>query len=263
MFTVGNEGGATAKALTPVGNVSLHPTSQTRIQAAGATTARLEAEALVLEATNPGDKLVREVKLLPCWGVQADLSARRGLGLWVTGDASGALLLIQIGHRDYVVPIDFKGRRYIEIPNGEVSWASGAWGWRMDTKSNNYAKPGQVKIGFGQLPPRCSASVKVEQLTALGEIPAPLVNPVVRVGLGQIRVRGTVPTGCFLEYAGGKEAVVYDENWRRRAVLPVEAENAIPPAGPVAMGVQVAPSGPMPWIDAQFITTGPAMIVKH
>ena len=262
VFTQGNEAGAATKTLVSAGNVSLHPTNQARIQAAGATTATLEGEVLVLEAANPSDKLVREVKQLPGWGIKADLSARRGLGLWVTGDESGAILLIQIGQRDYVVPIDFKGRRYIEIPHGEVSWASGAWGWRMDTKSNNYARPGQVKIGFGQLPPRSTASVKVEQLTALGEMAVALVDPVVRVGAGKIRVRGSVPSGHFLEYSGGKEAVVYDENWHRRGVLPVSAENTTPATGPVAVGVQVAATGPQPWIDAQFITTGPAMIVK-
>ena len=49
-----------------------------------------------------------------------------------SGDNSGALLLVQLGNRDYVVTIDFVGRRYVEIPNGEVSWATGAWGWRME-----------------------------------------------------------------------------------------------------------------------------------
>ncbi|MEI8341220.1 MAG: hypothetical protein WCH43_06745 [Verrucomicrobiota bacterium] len=262
VFTGGNDARGAAKSLASAGNVLLQPRGNQRIQAAGATTVRLEGGALVLEASNPGPKSLRETEQLPGWGLNVDLSARRGLGLWVTGDESGAILLIQIGHRDYVVPIDFIGRRYVEIPNGEVSWASGIWGWRMGTKSNNYAKPGQIKIGFGQLPSRSSASVKVEQLTALGEISAPLVNPMVRVGSGQIRVQGTVPTGCFLEYDGGNEAVVYDEDWRRRAALPVRAENALAPTGPVTMGVQVEPSGSMPWIDAQFITTGSAMIVK-
>ena len=60
----------------------------------------------------------------PCPGY--DAAAR--VGLWVTGDQSGALLLLELGDRDYVLPIDFSGRRYIEIPNGEVSWASSALG---------------------------------------------------------------------------------------------------------------------------------------
>ena len=149
-----------------------------------------------------------------------DMTRRRGLGMWVTGDNSGALLLVELGSRDYVVPIDFSGRRYVEIPNGEVSWASSAWGWRMETKSTDYSNVRRVKIGFGELPPGGQATVKVEQLTALGEIPVALEHPVVHIGAGQLRVRGDIASGQFLQYTGGDKATLYDENWRQRAELP-------------------------------------------
>jgi hypothetical protein len=259
-FTEGNSTG-TSQPATKVGNVLLHPANAKSIRPAGPTTATMEADALILSANNPGDKVQREAQQLPTWSIDADLSLRRGLGMWVTGDHSGALLLIFIGSRDYIVPIDFSGRRYIEIPNGEVSWARADWGWRMETKSNNYGRVRQVKIGFGQLPPNTTATVKVERLTALGEIPAVMQNPVVQIGSGQLQVRGSVPVGYFLQYDGGDSASLFDENWKPEGNLPVEKTNAVLPTGTVTISISTEQPQPRPWLDVQFLTTGPAITV--
>lgn len=189
------------------------------------------------------------------------MTHRRGLGLWVTGDNSGALLLVKLGSRDYIVPIDFNGRRYVEIPNGEVSWARSDWGWRMETKSTDYSNVRSVAIGFGQLPPGAKARVKVEQLTALGEIPVTLKNPVIHAGSDQLRVQGAVGCGQFLQYAGGDQATLYDENWHQLRKLPVEKDNYILPTGPGSVRVTSEPTDPKPWLDVQFITIGTPMKV--
>ncbi len=254
-FTEGNSTGA-PQPVTTAGNVLLQPAGVKSIRTAGPTSATMEGDALILTATNPGDKTQREVQQLPAWSVDADLTSRRGLGMWVTGDRSGALLLIVAGSRDYIVPVDFDGRRFIEIPNGEASWARADWGWRMETKSNDYSRVRQVKIGFGQLPPRTTATVKVERLTALGEIPTAVENPVVHIGSGQLQVRGTVPGGHFLQYDGGRTAVVFDENWHRQGELPVEKTNAMMPHGSFAVSVDTLQPQPWPWLDVQFLTTG-------
>ena len=237
-------------------NVRLMPTSSQAVRADGPSSVRLEGDVLVLTASNPTNRVLRETEHLPSWNLSVDMTRRRGLGLWVTGDNSGALLLVQLGSRDYVLPIDFTGRRYVEIPNGEVSWASSAWGWRMETKSTDYAKVRRVKIGFGELPPRSQATVKVEQLTALGEVPVALENPVVRIGPGQLRVRGVIPSGQFLQYTGGDKAILYDENWHQRAEFPVEAANYLMPTGQASVTVSAEQVGPKPWLEAQFLTTG-------
>ena len=162
--------------------------------------------------------------------------------MWVTGDNSGALLLVKLARRDYVVPIDFSGRRYVEIPNGEVSWASSDWGWRMETKSADYSKVRTVQIGFGQLPPGGKANVKVEQLTALGEIPVVLKNPVVHIGSGQLRVQGDIGSGQFLQYTGGDKATLYDENWHQLGEFPVEKNNYMMPTGQGTVTVTSEPA---------------------
>lgn len=246
---------AKAAATNAVGNVLLMPASTQAIRADGPTTAKLEGNVLVLTASNSTDQVQRETEHLPSWNLAVNMTYRRGLGMCVTGDSSGALLLVQLGSRDYVVPIDFTGRRYVEIPNGEVSWASSAWGWRMETKSTDYAKVRRVKIGFGEVPPRGQAAVKVEQLTALGEIHVALENPVVRVGTGQLRVRGTIPSGHFLQYTGGDRAILYDENWHRRAEFPVEETNFAMPPGQASVTVSTEQAGSKPWLEVRFLTT--------
>ena len=260
-FTEGNSTGSAQPGANVVGNVLLQPASTKAIRAAGPTSATVEGDALILTASNPTGKVQREVQQLPAWSVDADLSSRRGLGIWVTGDRSGALLLIVVGSRDYIVPIDFAGRRYIEIPNGEVSWARGDWGWRMETKSNNYGHVRQVRIGFGQLPPNTTATVKIERLTALGEIPASLQNPTVHVGNGQLRIRGAVPSGHFVRYDGDGTATIFDENWRQQGELPVGKTNATMPHGSVTLSLSTEQPRPCPWLDLQILTTSTAIHV--
>ncbi len=49
-------------------------------------------------------------------------------------------------------------------------------------------------------------------------------NPVIHVGKGQLRVLGNIPSGQFIQYTGGDKAIVYDENWNKREILPIEKE---------------------------------------
>jgi hypothetical protein len=256
-FTDGNGTGSPRTDLQQaVGNVLMQPTGVKSIRPAGPTRVAMEGRAIVLTADNPGDAALRETERLSAWDVNVNLASHRGLGMWVTGDQSGAILLIVVGARDYVVPIDFQGRRYIEIPNGEVAWARGDWGWRMETKANHYDRVREVKIGFGQLPPRATASVKVENLTALREMPVALRDPVLRLGRGEIRARGSIPSGSFLQYAGGDHATLFDENWNKRGELAIEAIDAEVPTGSVGVSLTTHQPAPWPWLDVQILTTG-------
>lgn len=262
-FVEGNDAGTNAAGSAPAGNVLLQPANAQAIHAAGDTAVSFERDALVLTAINPSNLLRREAEKLPSWNVTLNMTRRRGLGMWVTGDNSGALLLVKLARRDYVVPIDFSGRRYVEIPNGEVAWASGDWGWRMETKSADYSKVRTVHLGFGQLPPGGKAKVKVEQLTALGEIPVALKNPVVHIGSGQLRVQGVIGSGQFLQYTGGDKATLYDANWHQLGEFLVEKNNYIMPAGQGAVTVTSEQTEPTPWLDVQFITTGTPMTLTR
>ena len=150
VFTAGNQAGAQAKARVP--NLVLQPALKDLHLPGDAPLETLVSEdgaGLRLSAENTGpSELWAKPDRLPQWNATADMTGRRGIGLRVTGDGSGALLLFMISGRDYVVPIDFVGPRDVEIPNGEVAWSSAAWGWRMSTKHANYASQRQFPPGI-------------------------------------------------------------------------------------------------------------------
>ncbi len=264
-FTAANDGqaGGTASAAP---NLRLQPAlADLRLPADASlrTAVTAEGPALCLQAGNPGAAgLWADVNRLPEWSATLDLTARRGIGMRVTGDGSGALLVFAIAGRDYIVPIDFQGTRDIEIPNGEVSWASGSWGWRMDTKRTDYARQRWCRLGFGFLPPSCNAAaVRVEGLAALAEIPAVLENPVIRTGPGVLTVRGAVASGQYLQYDGGGTAAVCDENWVKVRELPVEKRDFVMPAGWAPVSVSTGGTQAQPWLEVQFMTEGEPLIV--
>jgi hypothetical protein len=263
LFTAGNEADRVARAAAgPNVNLQESPRKM-RAPSPGSISTRVSEEKpglLRLEAENAGDRETWEFKALPSWGVRVDMTIRRGIAMTVDGDGSGAILLFQVPGRDYVVPIDFKGPRVVEIPNGEVAWADGRWGWRMETKSAHYGRVGWCRLGFGYLPPRTRASVTVEGLRALAEIPVVLTDPAIRVGSGTLKVKGRVVSGQILAWEGGPSAAVYDENWNRVRDLPVEARDYVMPSG--GSTVSVAAAAPAaPWLDVQFMTEGEPMRV--
>lgn len=196
-------------------------------------------------------------------GLPESITVRRGLGRRVTGDGSGSLLVFMISGRDYVVPIDFEGTRDIEIPNGEVAWSSDHWGWRVDTKRTDYAHQRWCRLGFGCLPAKSKASVRVEGITALAEIPTVLENPVIHTGSGMLTVRGSVASGQYLQFQGGDTAGVFDENWKKIRDLPVERKDYLMPKGWAPVSVIAATPKANPWLEVQFMAEGEPMIVRQ
>jgi hypothetical protein len=262
VFTAGNQAGAQAQARVP--NLILQAARKDLHLPGDAPLKTLVSEdgaGLRLSAENAGpSELWAKPDRLPQWNATADMTGRRGIGMRVTGDGSGALLLLMISGRDYVVPIDFVGPRDVEIPNGEVAWSSAAWGWRMSTKHANYASQRQFRLGFGYLPPQTKASVQVEGLTALAEIPACLENPIIHVGAGTLTVHGRVESGQYLQFEGGDSAAVFDENWNKRRDLRVTRTEYTMPSGWATVSIH-SESKANPWLEAQFLTEGEPMEV--
>lgn len=259
-FTAGNTG-ETAAATAAEPNILLQPLAKDP-RNPGTLVLSQEGEALRLTAKNAEREDRWELEKLPSWGCRLDLSTHRGVGMTITGDGSGEILLFQIPGRDYVVPITFRGKRYVEIPNGEVAWASGDWGWRMATKQANYANVSWMKIGLGRLPPATEASVLVEGLAALAEIPTQLESPVIQTGQGSLTVKGLIKSGEYLQYEGGKTATVCDENWNRLRELSVETRDYTMPAGWAPVSITTTQGRPLPWLEVQFMTEGEAMVVR-
>ncbi|MEX1048198.1 MAG: hypothetical protein WED15_01625, partial [Akkermansiaceae bacterium] len=262
LFTAGNDG-TNAKPQGVKPNLRMMPAAKQEVRNQGSSIVTKEGDLLRVAADHPGEKEFWENRDLPSWSGALDMSDRRGVGMEIDGDDSGAALLVQIrghGTRDYVVPIDFTGRRWIEIPNGEVAWAQGGWGWRMGTKHCNYEKVGAVQIGFGYLPPGAKPTVTVGRLQALAEIPVTLTNPVLTFGIRRVTMTGTLSSGEYLEYQGGETASVYDANWNLLRTLSISGSGEIP-TGPLAVSLDAASTGPKPWLEIQITTQGEPMVV--
>jgi hypothetical protein len=131
----------------------------------------------------------------------------------------------------------------------------------MDTKHCDYATIGEVKLGFGFVPPRSRATVTVGRLQALAEIPVVLTDPIVTIGTQRMVLKGTVASGDYLEYQGGETVAVCDANWNRLRELTVTGPRMQLPTGPVTVLLDASSSGPKPWLEMQFTTEGDAMVV--
>ena len=225
-----------------------------------------EGAALVFTAANPHATVLDNrpaASLYPSWERSLDLSRHRAIGMWLTGDNSGGVFVLRLpGNRDYAVPLNFMGRRYIEIPNGEAYWADAAWGGPMRSEAVRYDyKADWYKLGFGEIPAGATAQVSVEGLQALHESESELHNPVIQVNGGRLAVQGSIKSNHYLEYKGGATAVVYDPDWNRLAELPVAVDNYQMPTGWHTLSVTVEPQAPHPWLSIRFITEGEPMLV--
>lgn len=258
-FVTGNAGGPVASAAGRPTNYDLFPAKPFHSGEASSRQISFEDGELFVTDAALADGPGRQVDDVAGWSVDLDLTRHRGLACTVEGDGSGALLLFQVGQRDYVIPLDFTGEREIVIPHGEVAWARADWGWRMDTKHNDYGNVRRVKVSLPQWVRPGRHQATITRLRALAEIPRPLVDPVVRVGERVLRLRGTVPSGYYLKYENGR-ALVFDPDWRPAGELAVEGALTAP-AGAARYRVDDAADGPAPWLELQFSVRGEPLIV--
>lgn len=261
LFTAGNNQAAGSRR-DATSNLALMPAARS-LQARGNSMLTKSGNELEVRGSNPSDAPFWQCSELPGWRMPINMQGRRGIGLEIDGDGSGATLLVQaIGHgcRDYAVTIDFRGKRWIELPSGEVAWSNARWGWRMQTKHCDYSKLNEVRLGFSYLPPHCEARVGVGHLQALAEIPVTLTDPTVVLGERRFSMKGSVSTGEYLHYQGGDIATIYDANWNRLRELPVEGVGEIA-TGPVSVRVRGQSNGPQPWLEVQITTQGPPLKV--
>ena len=247
----------------PVGGADLDETLWPAAEAvlpAGDTRLSLATGQIDLVADNPTSKGIWTEQGLPSWACAVPLRGRRALAIEVVGDGSGAVLVCQLhgaGTRDYVVKLDFHGLRRIIVPTGEAAWSAACWGWRFDAKRFDYdAKVTRTSLGFGYVPPRCTARASVRCLEMLENVQTSLRNPVLHAGHGVLRVTGDVFSGEYLTFSTAEGARVYDENWKYLRILDSRVEKWNAPQGRVEVLVENAPGPSQPWLELQLITRG-------
>ena len=249
------------------GNIALLP-DKAEIKNASETRVDREGDALTFSAENSLNSLLDNRngdRHYPSWDNKLDLTEHRAVGMWVTGDNSKSVLVLRMPeNRDYVVPIDFEGKRYFEIPNGEAYWANSAWGGPDKSAAFRFSyKIEWLKMGFGELPANSKAVVRVEGLQALKETASELRDPIIQVNGGRLAISGSIPTDHYLEFSGGSKAIVYDSNWNKVRELEVKNEGYSMPTGYHAIKITTADSSaPRPWMSVRFMTEGEPMVIK-
>ncbi len=201
---------------------------------------------------------------LPWYPVKTHIGKAGGLGVVVTADGSGAVLVVRTqgqGTRDYLVHLDFKGKRYVEIPTPQASWADYRWPFVNSYKRWRGNRITGIGLGIDKIPPRTRASVLIEDLRFLPERESALVNPAIKVGDGEIRIRGTVPSDRYLWYRGGDRVGVYDLNWNKLEELPVALDNAEAPSGFADITFVNRNRKSDPWLEVQFFVQDKSMPV--
>jgi hypothetical protein len=200
----------------------------------------------------------------PSFPFKGNSQNARGVALTVTGDGSGAFLIVQVGSggKDYVVPIDFTGRKDIFIPLGEVARTTGRWGIRYHARGAGYGSFGAVSMGFCRIPANTKAKVLVENLRLVGNTPSSIKNPVIHAGAGTLSIKGEVKTDQYLWYQGGDKVGVYDLDWHLQANLPVELKDYEIDKGFNEFWIDGEASDPAPWFDVEFIAKGEVIPLK-
>jgi hypothetical protein len=225
-----------------------------------------EGEALKIRFENKRNEAIRNEEKLPSFDCSSNMEKARGLALTVTGDGSGAVLVLQAhcyGPRDYIVPLDFKGPREIVIPCGEVSWGDARWGWRFETKGAKYGNLRRMSIGLGHVPPKTTVDISVANLRVLPETPTALTNPVITLGAGTMQITGTIPSESYLWHQGGETLGVYDSNWKKIAELPVAKKSFRAPTGKLEIRVASQGPEPAPWLECQFFVKDTPMMMGN
>jgi len=222
-----------------------------------------EGNALVFSYSNDRNVEMWKANKLPSWnGESRDFTKFRTIAMYVTGDNSGSVLLFQFPRKDYAIKLNFSGKRYVEIPNGEAAWANGYWGWRKGTHHGQYRDIQKYSLGFGYLPPQTHSRVKVEGLKALRELPVILKQLVITTSEGEIMVKGRVKSGEYIIYSGGSVAKVCDKDWNELRELPVEKTNWQVPEGYSNIVIRSDRNNQKPWLEVQLMTEGKGFVVN-
>ncbi len=234
----------------------------------GTTRFTTEADGIRISCVNDSDNPLELVggrgDSLPRYQVKTDITKAGGLGMVVTGDGSGAILVVRIsgqGTRDYIVHLDFKGKRYVEIPSPQASWADARWPFLNAYKRWRGNSISTISLGIDRIKPNSKASVLLEDLRFLPEKDAALIDPTITIGKGSLAIKGTVPSERYLWYQGGDTVGVYDLNWNRIEDLPVTLKHAEAGPGEAEISVKNHNDAGNPWLEVQFFVKDKPMPV--
>ena len=211
------------------------------------------------------------------WNFPINMSAKRGIAFTVTGDNSGAQLVLKIKNGgssfdagqfscDYVMTIDFTGQRTIEIPSGEVMWHRknpyGFWSDYSTVGGFGYSSVTGCQVYLGRVPANTTASVQISAIKAMKEDQTTgLVNPVLTLNGNSVSISGTVPYNHYLIYSGGGTAKVYDGNWHFMTNLAASGATLTASTGSNNAFSVAASASPNTWLTTRMKVSGTPWVI--
>ena len=150
-----------------------------------------------------------------------DLTNNRAVGTWVYGDGSNTLLhfiLEDSGRwcvRDFYVKLDFKGWRYVKIPEaakGEVYDFAYPYSNYWAIRGIKYSEISRIYVFTTHLAPGKKVNCFFTRLEALKETPMPLKNPAISVNGKKVTFPVTLEPDAYLEFMGDGVVKALDAN---------------------------------------------------
>ncbi len=144
----------------------------------------------------------------------------RSIGLWVHGDASGALLDVQlvepslIRAKDHLVRIDFEGWRYVRIidPATDATFDYHLFRHKGNLAGFDYRHVRQLRLQLLDVPTDRPCTVHVGRIEALREVPRPLSRPAVAARGKLLALPFVLQPQDQLELSPDGRCVWYDRN---------------------------------------------------
>lgn len=143
---------------------------------------------------------------------QLESGDRLGLGFWVEGDGSGAVLNVQLhsprhirGVADHYVVLNFTGWRYVELVESEsdriddYGWPYSADLYGIFREPVDFKQIEGLAIWLNNIPAQGVVSVRMSPIRALPLVPVMMRRPVLRVGGARISLPLDFGTGDYLE----------------------------------------------------------------
>lgn len=148
-----------------------------------------------------------------------DLTQNRSMGTWVYGDGSGVPLHFVLEDngrwavRDWWVKLDFKGWKYVLIPEpaeGEVYGFNYPYSSYWPIRHINYSQVTRAYVFLTNISPKQSVTCYFTQLEALKEKKSTIENPCLTIGSQSIMFPITLNTEDYLEYTGSGKFRAFD-----------------------------------------------------
>lgn len=200
-----------------------------------------------------------------------DLSAHRGLGVWVHGDGQGELINIRPAslascdaYEDHYLTVDFTGWRYVEFVEPEAerfedySWPYGRCLYKTYREVQAYRTITGLELWYNNVPAGRTVTCQLSPIKAVTLVTQRLSRPALTLGGRTVTFPVDIETGQYLEWRGPGDCRLYSAKGEfLRDVVP-EGETPILAAGANELAFHCQSTGCRPRAYVTVIAAGDA-----